>query len=104
MPRIRLILRSEITLFEKFDDLSIIFNLLNKINDKQNIKFRKIVHLDKWFEVNEHISTGKEKKGRIYFSPLKNNLVAVCIDYKFDDKSQKKIFNNLDNFNLSLIR
>lgn len=104
MPRLRLILRSEITLFEKFDDLSTIFKFLSKINNKENIKFRKIVYLDKWFELNEHISTGKEKRGRIYFSPLKNNLVAICVDYKFDDKSQKKIFNNLDNFNLNLIK
>ena len=100
MPRLRLIQKSELVIFEKFTNIVPLFKLLKKINDKQKINFKKIRTSNSWFEVNDHISTGEEKKGRIYYSPLKSNLVAVVVDYKYNDKDQFLKFEKIINLNL----
>ena len=103
MPRLRLIQRSELVIFEKYSNISFLFKILKKINDKEKINFKKIRTSNNWFEVNDHISTGNEKRGRVYYSPLKNNLVAVVVDYKYNDKDQFIKFEKIINLNLERI-
>ena len=101
MPRLRLIQKSELIIFDKFTNISPLFKLLKKINDKEKINFKKVRTSNNWFEVSEHISTGDEKRGRIYFSILKNNLVAIVVDYKYNDKDQFLKFDKIINLDLS---
>jgi hypothetical protein len=101
-PRIRLVFKSEIIIFEKFKSVLALFKILQKINNKDGLRFKKIKTSKDWFEVDEHISTGDEKKGRVYFSPIKNNLVLVVVDYKHNNKDQvlkfeKIISSNFEN-------
>jgi len=103
MPRLRLIYSSELTIFEKFENVNIIFEVLKNLNDKVKIKFKKIHTIDNWFEVDDHISTGREKRGRVYFASLKNNLLAIMVDYKINDKDQIKKIKKLGNIDLSVI-
>lgn len=103
MPRLRLIQKSELVIFEKYSNISFLLKILKKINDKEKINFKKIRKSNNWFEVNDHISTGDEKRGRVYYSPLKNNLVAVVVDYKYNDKDQFIKFEKIINLNLEKI-
>lgn len=103
MPRVRLIQKSEIVIFEKFTNIVPLFKIIKKINDKENISFKKIRTSKNWFEVNDHISTGEEKRGRVYFSPLKKDLVALVVDYKYNDKDQFLKFEKIIHINLDKI-
>ena len=101
-PRIRLVFKSEIIIFEKYKSVLALFKVLKKINYKEDLRFKKIKTSKNWFEVDEHITTGDEKKGRVYFSPIKNDLVLVVVDFKHNNKDQilkfeKIISSNFDN-------
>lgn len=101
-PRIRLVFKSEIIIFEKYKSVLALFKVLKKINYKEDLRFKKIKTSKNWFEVDEHIATGDEKKGRVYFSPIKNDLVLVVVDFKHNNKDQilkfeKIISSNFDN-------
>ena len=101
-PRIRLVFKSEIIIFEKYKSVLALFKILKKINYKEDLRFKKIKTSKNWFEVDEHITTGDEKKGRVYFSPIKNDLVLVVVDFKHNNKDQilkfeKIISSNFDN-------
>ena len=87
-PRIRLVFKSEIIIFEKYKSVLALFKVLKKINYKEDLRFKKIRTSKNWFEVDEHITTGDEKKGRVYFSPIKNDLVLVVVDFKHNNKDQ----------------
>ncbi len=87
-PRIRLVFKSEIIIFEKYKSVLALFKVLKKINYKEDLRFKKIRTSKNWFEVDEHITTGDEKRGRVYFSPIKNDLVLVVVDFKHNNKDQ----------------
>ena len=101
-PRIRLVFKSEIVIFEKYKSVLALFKILKKINYKENLRFKKIRTSKNWFEVDQHITTGDDKRGRVYFSPIQNNLVLVVVDFKNNNKDQilkfeKIISSNFDN-------
>lgn len=101
-PRIRLVFKSEIIIFEKYKSVLTLFKILRKIENKEDLRFKKIRTSKNWFEVDDHITTGDEKKGRVYFSPTKNDLVLVVVDFKHNNKDQilkfeKIISSNFDN-------
>lgn len=101
-PSIQLIGNSEINFINKFTKYAEVLNLIKSLNsDFVSIKSKKIQTLFGWYEVNTHISTGNEKKGRIYFKKIKEpEKTLVYIDYKEDDKSQKRVFKYLSKLNL----
>ena len=101
-PRIRLVFKSELIIFEKYKSVLTLFKILRKIENKEELRFKKIRTSKNWFEVDDHITTGDEKKGRVYFSPIKNDLVLVVVDFKHNNKDQilkfeKIISSNFDN-------
>ena len=83
-----MVFKSEIIIFEKYKSVLALFKVLKKINYKEDLRFKKIRTSKNWFEVDEHITTGDEKKGRVYFSPIKNDLVLVVVDFKHNNKDQ----------------
>ena len=88
---------------EKFES-SDIWKHLKKLNAAEHIKDPSILNKrikarKNWLEI-ANIATGKNSLGRIYYHESKDErwLYHVFIDAKADDKSQKKIFKQLDNW------
>ena len=53
---------------EKFPNATSLFDVLNKLDKRESVPARKIngSRLG-WFEVNQHITTGNDSLGRIYY-------------------------------------
>ena len=102
-PNIELIGNSEVNFINKYTRFSEVLTLLRDLSkDIKSVVSKKIHTLSGWQEINRHISTGNEKKGRIYFKNLKEaQKILVYIDYKEDDKSQKRVFKYLNKLDLN---
>ena len=101
-PSIVLIGNSEINFVNKFNRFAEVLYYLKNLDQNLNqIKFKKIKTLHGWTEINSHITTGNEKKGRIYFKKIKESKkILVYLDYKENDKSQKRVFKYLSKLDL----
>ena len=79
------------------DNPSQIIQILFRLNAGENIPSRAIRGADGWFELNNHISTGQNSLGRIYFR--RANRLYIVIHKKKDDQEQTRFFRKLSDPN-----
>jgi len=86
----------------RFSESTSLWKTLFEINDGQRVKFEKINGLAGrygWIEIQKHINTGKDNRGRIYCRPSSHgHRYDVVLHWKQDDKDQQYVFNRLANY------
>jgi hypothetical protein len=86
----------------RFSESTSLWKTLFEINHGHRIKFEKINGLAGrlgWIEIQKHINTGKDNRGRIYCRPSSlGHRYDVVLHWKQDDKEQQYIFNRLANY------
>lgn len=87
---------------DKFAGSTMLWATLEKMNSGQAVKLEKLrggAGKAGWMEVRKHISTGEDKRGRIYCRRSKaNHSLDVVIDWKRDSKDQDQTLRRLANY------
>ena len=89
-------------LIGRFSNLRSIMSVLRRLASQESVPGKKIqgkAGKFGWREVAEHLSTGKDKRGRVYYRSVegKQHLLDVYVSWKKDDKDQEKTLNMLAN-------
>jgi hypothetical protein len=88
---------------EKFINSKSLWQILNKLNANKEVKFKSLNGLAGkagWKELVEHISTGNDSRGRVYFR--ESNFLHtydVVVHWKKDNKEQSKTLSKLASYN-----
>ena len=83
---------------EKFPNATSLFDVLNKLDKRESVPARKIngSRLG-WFEVNQHITTGNDSLGRIYYvKPEGQKKITVLAYHKSNDNDQQRFHKKID--------
>jgi hypothetical protein len=89
-------------LIGRYSNLRSLMSVLRRLASQENVSGKKIqgrAGKFGWREVAEHLSTGKDKRGRVYYRSVegKPHLLDVYISWKKDEKDQEKTLNMLAN-------
>jgi hypothetical protein len=77
------------SLLSDFSQWRVIFRVLTDLDDKtKSLKVERFQNLDV-YEVMDHISTGRDAMGRVYYRRLQDDRLWVFIHRKKDDKHQE---------------
>jgi len=84
----------------RFSNRKAIVNLLARLSSERDVRLKKIQGKAGqlgWREVDEHVATGVDKRGRVYvrICDAKDHSIDIYVDWKKDDKSQEKTLNML---------
>ena len=87
-------------LIGRYSNLRSLMSVLRRLASQESVSGKKIqgkAGKFGWREVAEHLSTGKDKRGRVYYRSVegKQHLLDVYISWKKDDKDQEKTLNML---------
>lgn len=86
----------------RFQNSVAIWNILGKLNSGERCELEKVKGVAGnagWLELRKHISTGTDKRGRVYCRPSnKKHRFDVIIHWKKDDKEQAQLFKKLANY------
>jgi hypothetical protein len=98
-PNIALSPESVSVLKERFVKSKSIWRLLGQLNQNENIMFKSLHGLASkagWKEVQEHIGTGKDSRGRLYFRRSKHeHFYDVVLHWKKNDVEQDRVITKL---------
>lgn len=87
---------------EKFINSKSLWQILNKLNTKNEVKFKSLSGVAGkagWKELVEHISTGKDSRGRVYFRDSNFlHTYDVVVHWKKDNKEQSKTLSKLASY------
>lgn len=88
----------------RFRNRKAIINLLSRLSSRGDVRLKKIqgkAGQFGWREVDEHVATGADKRGRVYVRAVdaSDHSIDVVIEWKKDDKSQEKTLGTLTSLN-----
>ena len=89
-------------LIDRYSSLRSLMSVLRRLASQESVSGKKIqgrAGKFGWREVAEHLSTGKDKRGRVYYRSVdgRQHLLDVYISWKKDDKDQEKTLSMLAN-------
>ena len=89
-------------LIGRYSNLRSLMSVLRRLASQESVSGKKIqgrAGKFGWREVAEHLSTGKDKRGRVYYRSVdgRQHLLDVYISWKKDDKDQEKTLSMLAN-------
>lgn len=101
-PNLAIHPESVTNLIGRYSNLRSLMSVLRRLAFQESVAGKKIqgrAGKFGWREVAEHLSTGKDKRGRVYYRSVegKQHLLDVYISWKKDDKDQDKTLNILAN-------
>jgi regulator of replication initiation timing len=83
------------TIIESFPDPSSLFDILQRLNGREEMPRKKIGGTRDWFEIDKHINTGESDMGRVYCTKLESGRMFAVVHRKKDDIEQQRFFGKL---------